>query len=980
MRSSFIIFFIVIIVSLSAQFTNPLNINGLGEITQSSGQNAYRIVDETVYITYLKEYIYFTKITNNNNQTHKLVDALLININQFTIPAIEVMDNGDIVIVYSEVGNTSNNFLKVATSIDDGLTFDIDIYLLDCFKDPQIAQRNGELDICYSNALPGNDLTDFMYFTDTEKSENEDGGPAASILKFWGEDELDGPMHSNDDIWIQNVGGWPTFHGMVTTAGRIMDFATGSFAIYSVPMENVFLGGYAEEVSHIEFNPSAALIRQNGLALGYDGIDIVYVKLADGAFESMFGEIVQTGIDTVKVYSWFPHNAELTNLVIDNGGNWFEDSDHIYTNTIAHYDTIWTAGPSFPVVNQSVWVGDAELWIEGEVYGPQTWGCADTVFITGDITYHNTLPGNPPDDPDNMNITDYFGLVSEKKILIKYKHKDPFNNMEICDDNCSDIMLYGAYAAICEGDESIHGNMACHYDGIITYEYQHPHGSTPDFAAQSAYTMQDTLYTNIDLHKYIFPPNDVIPPEISGFNLHGGDPIINTCGFPWEDNAYITSYPNSDSSNYAYPYGTDYPWYNPVWPESSDDIVFERGDLTIFGSFLQRRRGAIHRSGMDPYNHPGLNPYNPGDNEWDMDEYHFDGHHGSTGYGKDYHYDSRLAFTQPPDFPSLNQNFDRSNDIRLLHSSNNGQSFSESYVEELDGVLLSLWMDSDGENLLIAYQQANEYNTMHFLVSNYDPQIFQHYFVGTGGNKLQNAHIYGDYIYAFLHEDHPSRDEILVYQISTQEMQWWYYDIDSNLSDFLVSETGDMVYVYAPEYDPEIIDLDFRYNNGNGSMQGFMNWNYLFGPNSNIDSKVSVRLEDNRAYTTILKDIDENGISMGELYLISGELEGMAEVIDEEFISPEFYMQIFPNPFNPETTISFSLTTESTEDTEINIYNVKGQKVKTFQINPSTDQLINSVTWNGTDTNGKSVSTGVYLFELKADGKLLKTKKGLLLK
>jgi len=983
MKLCIITFFMLFIVSLAAQFTDPLNINGLGEITQSSGQNAYQIVDENVYITYLKEYIYFTKITNDNTQTHKIVDALLINTNHFTKPAIEVMDNGDIIIVYSEVGNTSNNFLKVATSTDDGQTFDIDIYLLDCFKDPLITQRNGELDICYSNALPGTDLTDFMYFTDTEKSENEDGGPAASILKFWGPDVLDGPVHTNDDIWIFCCGGgWPTFHGLVTTAGRIMDFATGAFAIYSAPMDQIFLGGYAEEVSQIEFNPSADLIRQNGLALGYEGNDIVYVKLHDGSFDCMFGDVITTGVDTFKVYSWFPHNGAIANAVVNNGGNWFEDADHIYTNTIAYYDTIWTCGPSFPVVNQSVWVGDAELWIEGEVYGPQTWASADTIFIVGDITYANTVPGEAPDDPENPNTTDYFGLVSEKKILIKYKHKDPFNDMELRDDNCNDLMLYGAYAAIGDGDENIYGNMACHYDGIFTYEYHHPHGSTPDFTALSPYTLQETLYTNIDLQKYVFPPNEMLPPEISGFNLHGGEPQVNgTCGFPYEDPGYINSYPNSDSSNYAYCDGTDYPWYNPVWPESSDDIVFERGNVTIFGSIIQRRRGAIHRSGCDPYNHPGLNPYNPGDNEWNMDEYHFDGSHASTGYGKDYHYDARLAFTQPPDFPSLNQNSNRSNDIRVLHSSNNGQSFSESYVEELDSVLLSLWMDSDGENLLIAYQQANEYNTMHFLVSDNDPQIFQHYFVETGGNKLKNANIYCDYIYAFLHNDYPSRDEIIVYQISTQEVEWMYYDLESNLSDFFVSETGDLVYVYAPEFDPEMINLDFRYNNGNGTMQGNMNWNYLFGPYSDKDSKISVRLgENNIAYATILKDINENSVSMGELYLISGELEGMAEVIDEEFISPKVAMQIFPNPFNPETTISFSLITESTENAEINIYNVKGQKVKTFQINPSTDQFINLVTWNGKDSNGKSVSTGVYLFELKADGNVQKMKKGLLMK
>jgi len=55
-----------------------------------------------------------------------------------------------------------------------------------------------------------------------------------------------------------------------------------------------------------------------------------------------------------------------------------------------------------------------QLWIEGQISGKQTWGCADTIYIVGDITYDGTLVGDPPDE-DPVNMTDYFGLVSEKK-------------------------------------------------------------------------------------------------------------------------------------------------------------------------------------------------------------------------------------------------------------------------------------------------------------------------------------------------------------------------------------------------------------------------------------------------------------------------------------------------------------------------------------------------------------------------------------
>ena len=98
----------------------------------------------------------------------------------------------------------------------------------------------------------------------------------------------------------------------------------------------------------------------------------------------------------------------------------------------------------------------------------------------------------------------------------------------------------------------------------------------------------------------------------------------------------------------------------------------------------------------------------------------------------------------------------------------------------------------------------------------------------------------------------------------------------------------------------------------------------------------------------------------------------------ETIPQPEIYLTNYPNPFNPETTISFSLTTEITEDTEIVIYNVKGQKVKTL-INEILPAGEHSVVWDGTDDNNRQVGSGVYFYKMKA-GSLTYTKKMILLK
>ncbi len=83
----------------------------------------------------------------------------------------------------------------------------------------------------------------------------------------------------------------------------------------------------------------------------------------------------------------------------------------------------------------------------------------------------------------------------------------------------------------------------------------------------------------------------------------------------------------------------------------------------------------------------------------------------------------------------------------------------------------------------------------------------------------------------------------------------------------------------------------------------------------------------------------------------------------------------YPNPFNPTTTIYFELNSENTENPELVIYNLKGQKVHQYSL--SNDQ--SSVIWNGTDESGKPVTTGVYLYKLQAGNKIY-TKKMLLLK
>ncbi|MCD4827917.1 MAG: T9SS type A sorting domain-containing protein [Candidatus Cloacimonetes bacterium] len=84
----------------------------------------------------------------------------------------------------------------------------------------------------------------------------------------------------------------------------------------------------------------------------------------------------------------------------------------------------------------------------------------------------------------------------------------------------------------------------------------------------------------------------------------------------------------------------------------------------------------------------------------------------------------------------------------------------------------------------------------------------------------------------------------------------------------------------------------------------------------------------------------------------------------------------YPNPFNPETTIAFSLATEG--QVKLNIYNIRGQLVHTL-VSESRPAGRYSEIWNGRNGSNQPVSSGIYFYQLKTAGKTL-TKKMLLLK
>lgn len=86
--------------------------------------------------------------------------------------------------------------------------------------------------------------------------------------------------------------------------------------------------------------------------------------------------------------------------------------------------------------------------------------------------------------------------------------------------------------------------------------------------------------------------------------------------------------------------------------------------------------------------------------------------------------------------------------------------------------------------------------------------------------------------------------------------------------------------------------------------------------------------------------------------------------------------QNYPNPFNPSTAINFSLPADN--HVSLSIYSVSGQLVREL-VKQSLNNGEYSIIWDGKDDFGKSVSGGVYIYNLQIEGINL-TKKMILMK
>jgi len=112
-----------------------------------------------------------------------------------------------------------------------------------------------------------------------------------------------------------------------------------------------------------------------------------------------------------------------------------------------------------------------------------------------------------------------------------------------------------------------------------------------------------------------------------------------------------------------------------------------------------------------------------------------------------------------------------------------------------------------------------------------------------------------------------------------------------------------------------------------------------------------------KQYTRNLNPATGTGIELIETEQTTG--------VAERENTPEYFRLYsnYPNPFNPSTTIAYSLPERSS--VVVTIYDIQGRQIKSYTFSAQSAGY-QRIVWNGTNEWGNSISSGVYVYRVRA--------------
>lgn len=368
----------------------------------------------------------------------------------------------------------------------------------------------------------------------------------------------------------------------------------------------------------------------------------------------------------------------------------------------------------------------------------------------------------------------------------------------------------------------------------------------------------------------------------------------------------------------------------------------------------------------------------------------------NTNYVGIYHHDGSVFENWPQIYPGP-QNFvmpitgdiDNDSDLEIfggchgygiLERHHNGDTVAgwpvDIYNLECSPIVFDL--DNDGSREIIFGDNAGSFHAY-----NGDGSIVEDWPISGVGNAMVNSAVVGDVdgdgdieialvvangtVNLWTIEDVPYRSYLTDWGTYYHDMWNTGWMHPSNPQNLVAEYNTDHVYLsWNANFEPDLKGYNIYRSDLSGGPYTKLNYVTVL---DTTYCDYAGSMEDYYCVTAVIKADAESRLSN----------EAFAQVSADDALETVYQtLYNYPNPFNPITTICF--TAENAKNAKIEIYNLKGQKIKTFsnlQINKSPNQQI---IWNGTDENNKPVSSGIYFYRLINDVNKSDVKKMLLLK
>jgi hypothetical protein len=191
---------------------------------------------------------------------------------------------------------------------------------------------------------------------------------------------------------------------------------------------------------------------------------------------------------------------------------------------------------------------------------------------------------------------------------------------------------------------------------------------------------------------------------------------------------------------------------------------------------------------------------------------------------------------------------------------------------------------------------------------------------------------------------------------------------ETHTQDFTISNTGDAVLIGSV-----VVETPYSVYQGNGTPNNMIN--IVVPAQSFLTFTISFAPLEEMAYNIAMQVATDDPANPDLTVQLTGE--GSIVANDDPIIPMVTELKgNFPNPFNPSTTIIYSVKESS--PVLIEVYNLKGQLVRTL-VNEAKAAGNHQIVFDGFDNNRMPLSSGVYFFKMLA-GKYSQTRKMILMK